>query len=1238
MAKRLDPELLLTPDSLDESAVRDLLAPVGFSDSLVAHSRLQAICRDEAHRQALAASLPMLLAALQNAATPDSSVMNFERLVQAVPDSLELLQFLAGNPRAVEILIRLFVGSQYLTEILLRNPEYLARLTRHTRLAEFKAREDFRADAEKTMESEATTAEKFDALRRFQQWELLRIGSCDLFGLMDLKSITVQLSLLADGIVQAALEVVSSVLQTANRHGESDPLDGFCVLAYGKLGGEELNYSSDIDLVFISRGESSQFWETGQRLIRGLMDATGEGFLYRVDMRLRPWGRSGPLVTTADAFLEYLTEQSELWERQALLKARPIAGDLKCGEDFLRQVEPIVFSVSPDEARTNVLEMKAKIEAELTKKGRTFGEVKSGHGSIRDIEFVTQFLQLHHGGNDPVVRSANTLDGLVRLTERDRIQANEFRQLTTAYIFLRKIEHSLQLMHGKQLHSLPTESRELAWFAGRLDYPDSESFLESFRRHTEDVRSIYARYIESAEDSAASEPDRPTVGHTRVMEASYAKVFSAEDINRHEGLLDQLSKECPIVIDVRPQGSTRTDLTVCGFDQRGDLALMCGLLFAFGFNIVNGNVFTAEHGGSLSETDSDEDPGGIRRQRFVNVFLLEPPAGVDLDWLWSQYHAELTKLVQLAETAGHRDAQGRLVRNVAAMLHHASRHDSSLLPIEISIDNSVSDRYTALDIGAEDTPGFFYELASALTLAGYDIHRVILSTIGNRAIDRLYIASESGGKLTNEAEQSRLRAAVVLIKHFTHLLPQSPNPENALLHFRQLLEQLLEQDNWFDELTSLNRSDVLSALARLLGVSDFLWDDFLRLQHNNLFPVVRDIEALAERHTRQQLEYDLAARFDSVALPAQTEREKAADPTADRRFLLKERKRILNEFKDRAMFRVDMRHIVGHITEFGLFSEELSDVAEVVTSAAFKLGYDELIARHGQPRCKDRTPCVASVCALGKAGGRELGFASDIELLFVYTGPGQTDGENSISNAEFHVRLVERFTKLIPARRKGIFEVDLQLRPYGSAGPLAVSVEAFEEYFSPGGTAWPYERQALVRLRPIAGNEQLGEELINLRDRLVYTGEPFDVSAMRAMRERQLRQLVSPGVFNAKLSSGGLVDCEYIVQALQITHGHSHPELRSPSTMMAIEQLRAAELLSQQDHQWLSESYVFLRRLIDALRMVRGDARDLTVPAAGTDEFDYLARRLGYKERADKLHEDMEKTALRVSQLARLLD
>src|SRR5690606_21916155 len=130
--------------------------------------------------------------------------------------------------------------------------------------------------------------EHWDAIRRYQKWELLRIGACDSFGLLDLRNVTLQLSLLADGIVQACLAMLREELQV--------DVSRFCVLAFGKLGGEELNYSSDIDLVFLSEDNATQYWELGQKLIKGLITATAEGFLYRVDMRLRPWGKSGALV------------------------------------------------------------------------------------------------------------------------------------------------------------------------------------------------------------------------------------------------------------------------------------------------------------------------------------------------------------------------------------------------------------------------------------------------------------------------------------------------------------------------------------------------------------------------------------------------------------------------------------------------------------------------------------------------------------------------------------------------------------------------------------------------------------------------------------------------------------------------------------------------------------------------------------------------------------------------------
>ena len=327
-----------------------------------------------------------------------------------------------------------------------------------------------------------------------------------------------------------------------------------------------------------------------------------------------------------------------------------------------------------------------------------------------------------------------------------------------------------------------------------------------------------------------------------------------------------------------------------------------------------------------------------------------------------------------------------------------------------------------------------------------------------------------------------------------------------------------------------------------------------------------------------------------------------------------------------------MRHILGHVREFSRFSEELTDVAEVVVSAATEMCHAELVAQYGRPflkaggtAAKSVGPAALSVCALGKCGGRELGFASDIELMFVFAGEGKTGGPHVITTSEFYVKLVEAVTHAIRAHREGIFEIDLRLRPYGRAGSLAVSLDAFRDYFGTQGAAWPYERQALVKLRPIAGETAFGESLVALRDELIYTGEPFDLAAMQGMRERQVRQLVSPGSFNAKLSPGGLVDVEYLVQGLQIAHGKRFPALRSTNTLQAIAALAKTGIIPEGDAARLRETYSFLRQLIGALRVVRGNARDLTVPDAGTEEYGFLARRLGFDDDPGRLKTDLDR-------------
>jgi [glutamine synthetase] adenylyltransferase / [glutamine synthetase]-adenylyl-L-tyrosine phosphorylase len=213
--------------------------------------------------------------------------------------------------------------------------------------------------------------------------------------------------------------------------------------------------------------------------------------------------------------------------------------------------------------------------------------------------------------------------------------------------------------------------------------------------------------------------------------------------------------------------------------------------------------------------------------------------------------------------------------------------------------------------------------------------------------------------------------------------------------------------------------------------------------------------------------------------------------------------------------------------------------------------------------------------------------------------------------------------RAIRARREGVFEVDLQLRPYGKAGSLSVSLDSFRRYFAPDGPAWPYERQALVKLRPIAGNPGLGGKITALRDNFVYTGEPYDATAMRAMRERQVRHLVTGGMFNLKYSPGGLVDVEYLVQGLQITHGHDCPQLRQPNTREAMAALAEAKVISNDDYTRLRKAHTFLRWAIDALRVVRGNARDVTVPPEGSEEFAFLTRRMLYDTDTARLREEL---------------
>jgi len=1192
---------LLATETPDRGALCELLRPAVFADPGAAHRRLRRLAEGSEATQAMAGTLPHLLSALADAADPDRVLVSLDRYLARSRDRPATLRFLARTPRAVQILVTLFSGSQFLTEILLRNPEYLERLVEHRQLAQPLDVNRFCARAAQALAECDDLDEPLDALRRYQRWELLRIGACDLLGLIDLAGVTGQLSNLADSLVRTCLSIASSRTGT--------PADGFVVIAMGKLGGQELNYSSDIDLLFLTSGPSSDYRRLGERLIAALTQVTAEGFLYRVDMRLRPWGSSGALVSLLDGYLAYLRDHARLWEKQALLKARPIAGDLSIGEAFLQRIEPLLFDVSPASVRADVRDMKARTEAYLRQNGREWGEVKLGEGSIRDVEFVVQYLQLVHGATHPEVRSRTTLDALGRLLAAGLLSPDAHRVLVDGYVFLRTIEHHLQMMHYRQTHTLPGDAGAIAHLAQRLGFQDADAgdrLLVRYEEHRAAIRAIYIRYLGSDEMNGAHNPELATPPpsvhrHVARMDPSYAAMFSRDEIELHAALAERLDEDNLVEVYASLLADERWRVTIVGYDYPGVLSLICGLLFVYGLGIDDGEVFTYE---PAPDAPGLQDWRRRRartsaRRKIVDVFTVRPSRGQVDQGTWARYADELSDLMRLMHAGQRQEAQGALARSLAGALY-GSPQETTLYPVDIEIDNQTSAQYTVLRIDAPDTIGFLYEFTNALALTGIYISRVTVDSTGSRVQDTLYVTDAAGAKITDPDKERELRAATVLIKHFTHLLPFSPNPESALLHFRQFLGQLFRREDWPNELATLERSEVLQALAQVLGVSDFLWDDFLRMQHTNLFPVVRDVDALATAKSRAQLQSELEAELARVHPGPQAPSERAPWRAA------------LNAFKDREMFRIDMRHILGHTAEFWDFAEELTALAEVVVNAAYHLCHEDLRSVYGTPCLVDGAVSEMTVCALGKCGGRELGFASDIELMFIYAGNGQTSGPNAITTAEFYEKVVQTFVSAIQAKREGIFEIDLQLRPYGKAGSMAVSLEAFRRYFAPDGPAWAYERQALVKLRPIAGNPELGEQVLALRDRFVYQGEPFDVAAMRAMRERQVRHLVVGGTFNAKYSPGGLVDVEYLVQGLQIAHGHQRPELRRTNIREAMAALADADILSPDDYAQLRRAHTFLRWLIDGLRMVRGNARDLTVPPPGSEAFAFLARRLRY--------------------------
>lgn len=458
-------------------------------------------------------------------ADADMAWNNLERFILASRNPMATVALFERDREALGRLLQLLSTSQYLSDLLVIDNECydLLRMTEGQPVARDLLVEELLGEVMSTPRPEDAMA----ALRRFKRREILRVAYGDIVRNQPTEVVARQISFVADAAVEAAycfarrtLEEKLGVPLYQGRAAE------FVVLALGKLGGEELNYSSDIDLIFIYEGEgqtdgrrpttNQEFFERLSRdLVRLLTEPTPMGIAYRVDLRLRPEGARGPVCISRDRALAYYDIKGRTWERQAFIKARAIAGDTDLGVELLKQLEPWIYRRYLSLADiTGIKTLKRQIERRTRTAEGDRRNVKTGLGGIRDIEFAIQFLQLLNGATLPEIRTGNTLTAITLLEQAGCLTNQERTILTENYHVLRKLEHRLQIMFDLQTHTLPTDTAELAKLAIRMGYTATphcsalKAFQQDLRQRTELNRKILDHLLHDAfDDDTAAEPE-----------------------------------------------------------------------------------------------------------------------------------------------------------------------------------------------------------------------------------------------------------------------------------------------------------------------------------------------------------------------------------------------------------------------------------------------------------------------------------------------------------------------------------------------------------------------------------------------------------------------------------------------------------------------------------------------------------------------------------------------------------
>ena len=418
---------------------------------------------------------------------------NFLRILDHSPSPYFLCSDLVKRPLFAYRLFTILSSSIYLTKILLQHPNYMDLLSS----VNFELNLDLESyilEAKRTTEIFKGFENKINALKRLKLREHLRIATREIQGSLDLKNSTLQLSALYEALLREILNVCHSHLEEKL----DKKMSLFTIFAGGKLGGREINYCSDVDLVFVS-SQNIEYEEVkllnklARFYIKVLSDFTQDGFFFHVDMNLRPEGPDGALLPKENASIEYWKKWADPWEWQSLIKFRPVAGDISLGKEILKSLNKIIYPNFPLENRIDqIIQIKERIESQILDDS---SELKRSAGGIRDVEFLCQLFQTLYGHIYPELQEVNTIKVLEKILKFSFISEDEFYKLYNGYIFLRRIEHLLMIYNNQISHELSKDCEQNNIISKLMNLDSERDLIESIKEHKKNIRSVFDKYF-----------------------------------------------------------------------------------------------------------------------------------------------------------------------------------------------------------------------------------------------------------------------------------------------------------------------------------------------------------------------------------------------------------------------------------------------------------------------------------------------------------------------------------------------------------------------------------------------------------------------------------------------------------------------------------------------------------------------------------------------------------------------